>query len=145
MTSTHSLRINVRFEIPRTEFSMSFVRSSGPGGQNVNKVNSKVQLRWSVTGSRSLPEDVRQRLLSRYARRINDRGELVLSSQRYRDQSKNIDDCLSKLRELVLAVATPPRRRKKTRPPRSAGENRLQEKRATSDKKRRRTLPRNED
>lgn len=145
MTSTHSLRINARIEIPRTEFSLSFVRSSGPGGQNVNKVNSKVQLRWCVAGSRALPEDVRQRLATRYARRINDRGELILSSQRYRDQSKNIDDCLAKLRELILAVATPPKRRKKTRPPRSAGEARLQEKRATADKKRRRTLPRNDD
>jgi ribosome-associated protein len=145
MTSTHLVRINSRFEIPRTEFSLSFVRSSGPGGQNVNKVNSKVQLHWSVTRSRSLPEDVRQRLLARYARRVNDRGELVLSSQRYRDQSKNIDDCLAKLRELVLSVASPPRRRKKTKPPRSASENRLQEKRAKSDKKRRRTLPRNDD
>jgi ribosome-associated protein len=145
MTSSQTLRINNRFGILRSEISLSFVRSSGPGGQNVNKVNSKVQLRWSVTGSRSLPEDVRQRLLSRYARRINDRGELVLSSQRSRDQSKNIDDCLAKLRELVLTVATPPVRRKKTRPPRSAGENRLQEKRATSDKKRGRTLPRHDD
>jgi ribosome-associated protein len=145
MTSIRSVRINARFEIPRAEFSLSFVRSSGPGGQNVNKVNSKVQLHWSVTRSRALPDDVRQRLLARYGRRINDRGELVLSSQRYRDQSKNIDDCLAKLRELVLTVLTPPKRRKKTRPPRSASENRLQEKRATSDKKRRRTLPRNDD
>jgi ribosome-associated protein len=145
MTSANSLRINARFEIPRAEFSLSFVRSSGPGGQNVNKVNSKVQLHWSVTRSRSLSEDVRLRFVSRYARQINGRGELVLSSQRYRDQSKNIDDCLAKLREMVLAVATPPKRRKKTRPPRSAGENRLQEKRATSDKKRRRTLPGNDD
>ena len=145
MTPSNSLRINARFEIPRAEFSLSFVRSSGPGGQNVNKVNSKVQLHWLVTRSRSLPEDVRLRFVARYARQINGRGELVLSSQRYRDQSKNIDDCLAKLREMVLAVATPPKRRKKTRPPRSAGENRLQEKRATSDKKRRRTLPRGDD
>jgi ribosome-associated protein len=145
MTSTNSLRIDARIEIPRAEFSLSFVRSSGPGGQNVNKVNSKVQLRWSVRGSRSLPEDVRQRMLSQYARRINDRGELAVSSQRYRDQAKNIDDCLTKVREMVLAVATPPKRRKKTRPPRSAGENRLQEKHATSDKKRSRTYRRDDD
>jgi len=136
-----SLRVNHRIAIPRNELRMSFVRSSGPGGQNVNKVNSKVELRWNVARSLALPADVRDRLLSRFARRVNQRGELVLTSQRYRDQPKNIDDCLTKLRELVLAVATPPRRRKKTAPPRRASESRLQEKRATSEKKRRRSPP----
>jgi ribosome-associated protein len=114
------------------------VRSSGPGGQNVNKVNSKVQLRWSVVESGSLPEDVRARLLARLARRINDRGELLVVSQRYRDQARNIDDCLTKLREMVLAAATPPRRRKKTTLPRAARETRLREKRAQAEKKKHR-------
>ena len=136
-----SLRVNHRIAIPRSELRMSFVRSSGPGGQNVNKVNSKVELRWNVSRSLALPDDVRDRLVSRFARRVNQRGEMVLTSQRYRDQLKNIDDCLAKLRELVLAVATPPRRRKKTAPPRRASESRLREKRATSEKKRRRGPP----
>src|SRR5207244_4237574 len=78
MTASKSVRISARISIPRAEFTFSFVRSSGPGGQNVNKVNSKAQLRWNVVGSPALPEDVRQRLVSRYARRITDRGELVL-------------------------------------------------------------------
>jgi ribosome-associated protein len=141
MTPSKSIRINSRITIPRAEFSFSFVRSSGPGGQNVNKVNSKVQLRWSVTSSRALPEDVRQRLLIRYVRRITERGELVLSSQRYRDQAKNIADCLTKLQELVLAVAVPPKARKATKVPRSARETRLREKRAVSEKKHRRVFP----
>jgi ribosome-associated protein len=135
------LRINSRIVIPRSELRLSFVRSSGPGGQNVNKVNTKVQLRWCVTRSGSVPEDVRDRLLARYARRINDRGELVLASQRYRDQARNIADCLAKLRDMVSAAAVPPRRRKKTAPPRSSAEARLREKRAQSDKKRRRAPP----
>ena len=141
MNSMQSLRVNHRIAIPRSELRLSFVRSSGPGGQNVNKVNSKVELRWNVSRSPTLPDDVRDRLLSRFSRRINHRGELVLTSQRYRDQLKNIDDCLAKLRELVLAVASPPRPRKKTSLPRRAREARLREKRATSEKKRRRGPP----
>ena len=138
MIKPTTLRINSQVEIPRREFHFSFVRSSGPGGQNVNKVASKAVLRWSPGQSSSLPEDVRTRLLSQCARRLNDRGELVLSSQRYRDQAKNIDDCLAKLRSLVLAAATAPKKRKKTRVPKSVRENRLQQKRATSEKKSRR-------
>lgn len=140
--SSAPIRINARIAIPRHEVEFTFVRSSGPGGQNVNKVATKAVLRWPVAHSSSLPEDVRERLLARYARRINDRGELVLSSQRYRDQARNVSDCLTKLRELVSAVAVPPRVRKKTAPSRAAKESRLREKRAMAEKKRgRRNLP----
>jgi ribosome-associated protein len=139
MTSQEPLRINSRIAIPPGELRFSFVRSSGPGGQNVNKVNSKAQLRWSVRTSTALPDDVRARAMARYARRINDRGELVLTSQRYRDQARNIDDCLNKLREMLAVVASPPRRRKKSQPPRSAREARLRDKRAASEKKRQRS------
>jgi len=142
MTVPQSLRINSKVAIPRSELRFTFVRSSGPGGQNVNKVASKAVLRWSVRNSAALCDEIRERLLARLARRINDRGELILTSQRYRDQSKNIDDCLNKLQSLVAAAAVPPRRRKKTRPPKSARETRLREKRVTGEKKQRRRLPR---
>ena len=142
MTVPQSLRINSKVAIPRSELRFTFVRSSGPGGQNVNKVASKAVLRWSVRNSAALSDEIRERLLARLARRINDRGELILTSQRYRDQSKNIDDCLNKLQSLVAAAAVPPRRRKKTRPPKSARETRLREKRVTGEKKQRRRLPR---
>jgi ribosome-associated protein len=141
VNSVQPLRVNSRITIPQGELRFSFVRSSGPGGQNVNKVNSKAQLRWSVVASAALPEDVRARLSSRLARRLNDRGEVVIVSQRYRDQARNIGDCLAKLRELILASAAPPKRRKKTRPPRSASESRLRDKRVTAEKKRRRSPP----
>jgi ribosome-associated protein len=141
MSSFSSLRVNKQIAIPRSELRFSFVRSSGPGGQNVNKVNSKVELRWKIERSSALPNDVRERMTSRYSRRINNRGELVLTSQRYRDQGKNIDDCLTKLRDLLSAVATPPRRRKKTAPPRSARESRLRDKRSVANKKRERKRP----
>lgn len=139
MTSFEPLRVNSRIVIPQGELHFSFVRSSGPGGQNVNKVNSKAQLRWCIAQSRSLPEDVRGRAMSRYSRRLNDRGEIVITSQRYRDQARNIGDCLTKLREMLAAVATPAKRRKKTRPPRAATESRLRDKRVKADKKRSRS------
>jgi ribosome-associated protein len=139
-----ALRINSQIAIPRNELRFSFVRSSGPGGQNVNKVASKAVLRWSVAASPSLPEEVRRRFLARHARRINDRGELVLSSQRYRDQGRNIEDCLEKLRSLILSVAKTPRPRKTTRPTKASREARLSQKRAAAEKKRRRSPPRAE-
>jgi len=136
-----TLRINAQIAIPRSELRFTFVRSSGPGGQNVNKVASKAVLRWAVAKSASIPEPVRQRFLERNRRRINDRGELILASQRYRDQAKNVADCLAKLRELVLGAAAVPRRRKKTRVPKAAREARLREKRSTAEKKQRRSRP----
>jgi ribosome-associated protein len=136
-----SLRINSHITIPRSELRFSFVRSSGPGGQNVNKVASKAVLRWSVRDSASVPDTVKGRFISRNGRKINDRGELVLSSQRYRDQARNIDDCLEKLKISLLSAAKVPRRRKKTRPTKASREARLNDKRAMSEKKRRRGRP----
>jgi ribosome-associated protein len=144
MAALPPLRINALIDIPRHEIRFSFVRSSGPGGQNVNKVASKAVLRWSVTTSPSLPDGVRRRFVEKYPRRINDRGELMLSSERYRDQGKNVADCLDKLRTLLLAVAKPPTRRKKTRPTKASREARLGQKRATAEKKQRRLPPRGE-
>ena len=138
MTGSTAIRINAQLSIPRREIRFSFVRSSGPGGQNVNKVASKAVLRWSATTSPSIPADVRGRLLAGCARRINDRGELVLTSQRYRDQGKNINDCLDKMRSLVAAAAVVPRKRKRTRVPKGSREARLKQKRVASEKKIRR-------
>jgi ribosome-associated protein len=135
------LVVNRRIQIPRAELDMQFSRSSGPGGQNVNKVNSKVTLRWQVTTSESLPEDVRARFCSRYQGRINKRGELILHSQTYRDQEKNIDDCLSRLRQMLLEVAVAPRTRRPTKPTRGSKLRRLRDKKARSDKKRLRGRP----
>src|SRR5437868_239260 len=117
MTTSPLVRVNAQIAIPRREIRFSFVRSSGPGGQNVNKVASKAVLRWPVAASPSVPAEHRARLIGRLGRRINDRGELVITSQRYRDQAKNIDDCLGKLRDLVAAAVRLPKKRKKTRQP----------------------------
>ena len=135
------LVVNRRIQIPIREFRFSFARSSGPGGQNVNRVATKATLRWSVTASPNLPEDARARFVERFRRRITREGELVLSSQRFRDQGRNVADCLEKLRAMLLEVATPRRRRKPTRPTRAARERRLREKRRTSARKLLRARP----
>jgi ribosome-associated protein len=127
--------INSRIQIPDDELRFTFVRSSGPGGQNVNKLNTKAVLRWSARGSRGLPEDARARFLERFAPRLTTDGELILTSQRFRDQRQNERDCLEKLREMILAVASPPKRRKRTRPTRASVQRRREEKRVRSRKK----------
>lgn len=135
------MQINDRLEIPESEFQWSFVRSGGPGGQNVNKVASKAVLRWDLAGSPSLPVDIKAKLQTLERRRITKDGELVLSSQRYRDQDRNRQDCLEKLREMVLRAATPVRKRKPTRATRGSHEARLASKRRRSTAKSRRRLP----
>jgi ribosome-associated protein len=129
------LVINSRIQIPREEFHFTFARSSGPGGQNVNKVNSKAVLRWPIMTSPSLPEDVRHRFLVQFPSRVTADGELLLASQQFRDQSRNVADCLEKLKALLSSVAVAPRRRKRTKPSRGSIERRLQTKRERAQKK----------
>ena len=135
------LFVNESISINETEFDFGFSRSSGPGGQNVNKVNSRATLRWDATRSAALPEDVQQRFLTAYRRRLTRDGILQISSQRYRDQGRNVTDCLSKLRELILAVFVAPQKRKATRPSRGAQQRRLAEKRTVSERKQSRRKP----
>src|SRR5438132_6374175 len=97
--------VNDQIHISEEEFSWSFVRSGGPGGQNVNKVASKAVLRWNLTASPSVPDDVKARLRTQQRRRITGEGELVLNSQRYRDQERNRLDCLEKLRDMIVQAA----------------------------------------
>lgn len=144
-TDQRLLVVSPRLQIPLAEFEFSFVRSSGPGGQNVNKVSSKAVLRWQALASPSLPEDVRARLTSRYARRLTANGELLVTSQRFRDQARNVNDCLEKLRELLATVAVAPKKRRPTRPSRGAKERRLESKRVAGRKKELRRRPPGQD
>ena len=128
---------NVR--IPLREIVFRFVRSSGPGGQNVNKVSSKAVLRWNAATSPSVAADVRRRFLGRFASRITADGDLVLACDRYRDRERNRDDCLERLRQMLAAAAVPPKPRRKTRVPRRAAERRLRDKRMRAEKKQRRS------
>jgi ribosome-associated protein len=120
---------------PLGELRFSFARSSGPGGQNVNKVESKAVLRWDVGASRSVPAAVRARFRTRYAKRITEDGVLVLTSQRHRERERNVADCLAKLGAMLAEVATPPKPRKATRPSRAAKERRLAEKKRAARRK----------
>lgn len=136
------LRVNHNIEIPETEFEFSFARSGGPGGQNVNKVNSKAVLHWDVKATQQLPPGVRQRFLAKYRNRITKEGALVLHSQKYRDQGRNVADCLERLRQMILSVVAPPIKRRPTKPSRGAQQRRLQNKKQNSEKKRSRQKPR---
>jgi len=126
------LEINPRLRVPETELQWSFVRSGGPGGQNVNKVASKAVLRWDLAGSASVPEDVKTRLRALARRYMTAAGELIVSSQRFRDQERNRQDCLDKLRDLLRRAANPPRPRKASRPTRASREARLRQKQRRS-------------
>lgn len=128
-------------QIPHDQFEFSFVRSGGPGGQNVNKVNSKALLRWRVTEAPGLPEDVRERFLNKFASRISNDGDLIVTSQKFRDQASNIDDCLQKLREMLIAVATAPKKRRPTRATLASKRVRLEGKRKKSAIKQSRRTP----
>ena len=123
------LVVNSRIQIPLAEFEFTFARSSGPGGQNVNKVNSKATLRWSIRSSPSIPDDVRQRLMAKHARLVALSGDLLITSQRFRDSGRNVADCLEKLRALLVEAATPPKPRKPTRPTKGSVRRRLEDKR----------------
>jgi ribosome-associated protein len=135
------LEVNPHLRVPLGEFDWTFVRSSGPGGQNVNKVASKAVLRWNARASPSVPAAVMARLLHLHRNRFTADGVLVLSSQRFRDQERNRQDCLEKLRTWLQEAATPPRPRKATRPSRGSKERRLQAKKKRSATKAERRRP----
>jgi ribosome-associated protein len=132
------LTVTPDIQIPLREFQFTFARSSGPGGQNVNKVNTKALLRWPVVTSPSLPEAVRQRLLTKCRRQITVEGDLLIVSQRFRDAGRNAADCLEKLRQILAAAAVPVVPRRPTRPTRSSVRRRVENKRRLSQKKRQR-------
>lgn len=132
------LEVTSRIQIPLEEFEFTYARSSGPGGQNVNKVNSKAQLRWPFMQSASLPPDVRERFLKQFGGKLTADGDLLIVSQRYRDQGRNVEDCLEKLRDMIRSVALAPKKRRPTKPSRAAKERRLKSKQEVSQKKQQR-------
>ena len=135
------LKIDDRLSIPLDEFRFEYSRSGGPGGQNVNKVNSKVQLRWNPAASPSLPGPVLARLLALVGPKLTTDGDLLIASQASRDQARNVEACLDKLRDIVRSVARPPKTRRPTKPTRASQVRRVEGKARRSATKRDRRTP----
>ncbi|MBV9814595.1 MAG: aminoacyl-tRNA hydrolase [Alphaproteobacteria bacterium] len=137
--------INRHLFLDDSEVEESFIRASGPGGQNVNKVSSAVQLRFDLSRSRSLPEEVRGRLAQLAARRLTRDDVIVITAQRYRTQERNRQDALDRLVALIRRAAVPPTRRRPTKPSAAARERRLEAKaRRAAVKEQRRAAPERE-
>ncbi len=130
------IRVTDDIWIDPDEMHMDFVRASGPGGQNVNKVATAVQLRFDVAGSPSLPEDVRQRLVARVGSRLTNQGVLIIQARGFRTQERNRQDAVDRLVEIIRGAAAPPKKRRKTRPSKRSMQRRLDTKRRRSNTKR---------
>jgi len=123
-------------QFPDDELEWSFARSGGPGGQNVNKVASKAVLRWKAGNTvATISGPAKDRMRSRFPSRFTTEGDVVIQSQRYRDQERNREDCLMKLLEMIRAALQEPTPRKATKPSRGAHRRRVADKRKLSQKK----------
>jgi ribosome-associated protein len=139
------IRINDQLSIDESEVSYDFVRASGPGGQNVNKVATAVQLRFDVRGSPSLPADVKVRMERLAGSRMTKEGELVIQAQEHRTQERNRREALDRLVDLLQHAARRPKRRRPTKPTAASKRRRLENKRRRSEIKRLRRRVRRDD
>jgi ribosome-associated protein len=130
------IKITPSIQINDEEIELNFIRSPGPGGQNVNKVSSAVQLRFNVQGSPSIPQDVKQRLIKLAGKRLSSEGVLIIEARQYRSQDRNRQAALKRLVRLIQQACVPPKPRHKTRPSHAAILRRLETKRKRSEIKR---------
>ena len=133
--------INSAVSLQNNEVTFDFIRASGPGGQNVNKVSTAAQLRFSVKNSPSLNEAVKNRLIKIAGKRVSAEGILIIDARRHRSQSKNREDALNRLKELIIKSLSVPKPRRKTKPTLASKEKRLRDKKARSKIKQSRKPP----
>ncbi len=126
------IRVTKTIVLDESEIKERFVRSSGPGGQNINKVATAVQLRFDLRNSRSIPDEVRERLVRSAGKRVTGEGVLIIEARRFRTQERNRQDARDRLIEWIRRAALPVRPRRKTGPPRESNERRLESKRQRS-------------
>jgi ribosome-associated protein len=130
------LEVTELIRIPDEELEWSYARSGGPGGQNVNKVASKAVLRWKAAGTvAAIPEPAKARMRSQFPSRFTVEGDVVIQSQKYRDQERNREDCATKLVEMIRRALVEPVPRKKTKPTKGSQRRRLADKKRQSQKK----------
>ncbi|MDZ7595045.1 MAG: alternative ribosome rescue aminoacyl-tRNA hydrolase ArfB [Thiobacillus sp.] len=134
------IRVNAQIELDEREIQEDFVRASGPGGQNVNKVSTAVQLRFDVARSPSLPDPVRARLIALAGRRVTQDGVLIIEAERYRSQRRNRDDALERLIELIREACEVDKPRRPTRPTLASKKRRLDSKQRRGETKKLRTV-----
>ncbi len=130
------IHITRTITVDESEIKESFVRSSGPGGQNVNKVATAVQLRFDVANSRSLPEEVKMRLISLAGNQITEDGMLIINARRFRTQGRNREYAADRLVEIIRNAAQRPKIRRRTRPTKASKIRRLESKRRVAESKR---------
>jgi ribosome-associated protein len=133
------MRVTRSISIDESELTERFILASGPGGQNVNKVATAVELRFDVANSKSLPAAVRERLITLAGKRLSSAGILVIAAQRFRSQPRNREDARERLAALIREAATPPKLRRATRPSKAAKRRRVDDKRQLGARKRERS------
>jgi ribosome-associated protein len=143
--SHQAVSITPEFSIPLSELRFAASRASGPGGQHVNKTDTRIELRWNLLGSPSLNEEQRARLAARFAKRLNREGELVVVCAAERSQHRNRQIAIERFAGLLRTALTPRKRRVETAPTAASRTRRLSAKRKRADTKRSRTAPEDED
>jgi ribosome-associated protein len=127
------IKINNNISIDENELSFNFIRSSGPGGQNVNKVSTAVQLKFDILNSAGLSENIKQRIITKGGKKVSKDGTILIEAKRFRTQEKNKQDALNRLITLIKDSSTEPKIRKKTKPTKISSDNRITEKKQKSE------------